>query len=208
MSTQEYKQLSRAVANLEKELMDFRPRQADEYLRSELLKCQAFVVFAHAEIEVYFESIATRILNYAEKFWKKDGKIGRVVASLIAFRTSEKTYIPDCPNAVTKNSNLRLIIDDAFAKHRENIGKKNGIKRANITKLLWPVGLFDDHFSEVFLIQLDQTGKRRGEMVHKSSRVSLSTIGDPFADEKETINKLLEEIKDFDQKLRVEGLLR
>ncbi len=187
--------------------MDFAPRQETPYSRSELLKCRAFVVFAHAEIQVYFEAIASRVLARAERDWRRREKIGRVIAGLIAFSRSDSVCVPDDPAKVSRKADFRKIIEGAFAKQREIIRGNNGIKRANVAKLLCPLGLFNDQFSEVFLIQLDQPGKRRGEMVHKSSRVSLQNIRDPFADEHQAILKLLDEVRAFDQTIRDEGLI-
>jgi hypothetical protein len=57
------------------------------------------------------------------------------------------------------------------------------------------------------LIQMDQTGKKRGEIVHKSSKISLRTIRDPFSDEMKDIDDLVNEIAVFDAKLESLGLL-
>lgn len=68
-------------------------------------------------------------------------------------------------------------------KPNEVIGDHNGIKRTNIAELLIPLGILPYDFPEALLIQWDQTGQKRGDMVHKSSKVSLRTVRDPFVDE-------------------------
>jgi len=73
--------------------------------------------------------------------------------------------------------------------------------------MLSPLGVLPDDLEEVFLIQLDNTGKLRGQMVHKASRVSLRNIRDPFMGEQQDIDNLLSEIGRFDAKLEALGLL-
>ena len=54
---------------------------------------------------------------------------------------------------------------------------------------------------------LTNIGSRRGDFVHKQSKVSLPKIRDPFSDEKKDIDDLIAELGRFDAKLESLDLL-
>lgn len=207
MPSVEYQTLVQSVADLKTDLMDFPPSPTVPYSNGNLLKCQAFVVFSHAEMQVYWEAVAKRILQEAEKRWNANFTIDRVIGTLISFRRPERVSIPVDPTKPHDGGNIIWIIEEAIKAQNVVIGDNNGIKRTNIANLLIPLGVMPVDFAEAMLIQLDQTGKKRGDLVHKSSKVSLRTIRDPFADEMKDIDDLVAEIGQFDVKLEALGLL-
>lgn len=207
MASIEYRSLKQSVSELEGDLLNFSAKFVEPYSNEDLLKCQAYVVFCHAEIQVYWEKVARRILQEAEGRWRKNKSVDRVIASLLAFRRTDRVAIPNDPSQPPAVSDFAEMIDYAILKQKEAIDDNNGIKSANLANLLCPLGMMKDDFSSTFLIQSDQTGKKRGEIVHKSSSVSLRTIRDPFSDEKGDIDKLLAEIEIVDESLEKMGLL-
>lgn len=207
MPSIEYQALVRAVTELEQELIDFPPSAVDPYPKAHLLRCQAFVVFSHAEMQVYWEAVAKRIVAEAEARWKSSTSADRVIATLVAFRRPERAIVPNDPYDPPTGGNFSSIVEEAIRAQRQVIEKNNGIKRKNLSELLIPLGVLPLDFAETLLIQLDQTGKRRGNIVHKSGNVSLKTIRDPFAEELKDIKDLISAIGEFDAKLEQLGLL-
>lgn len=207
MASLELETLKQSVADLKASLMDFDPSPIEPHSNANLLKCQAFVVFSHAEMQVYWESVARRILREAEARWNANQEVGRVVGTLVAFRRSEKVHVPNDVQLAREGGKFDWIVSQAVSAQTTAIEKNNGIKRSNISELLLPLGVFIPDLSETMLIQLDQTGSKRGDMVHKSSRVSLRNIRDPHADEMNDIYELIAEISAFDDKLEALGLL-
>ncbi|MAS05410.1 MAG: hypothetical protein CL534_12110 [Ahrensia sp.] len=207
MPSAEHQTLVQAIAGLKADLMNFQPSPTVPYSNSDLLKCQAFVVFSHAEMQVYWEAVARRILSEAENRWKTSSVVDRAIGTLVAFRRPEQVSVPVDPLNPHRGGNFTSIVEEAVKTHNEVIGDNNGIKRANIANLLVPLGVMPGDFVEKLLIQLDQTGKKRGDMVHKSSKVSIRNIRDPFTDEMKDIDELVIEIGHFDAKLVALGLL-
>ncbi|UVO49650.1 hypothetical protein M0208_03670 [Sphingomonas sp. SUN019] len=187
--------------------MDFSPSPTVPYSNASLLKCQAFVVFSHAEMQSYWEAVTRRILSEAEDRWKNSCVVDRVLAALVAFRQPERVSVPLDPLAPHSGGNFEKIVEQAIKTQANVVGENNGIKRKNIADLLVPLGVFPGDLIETMLIQLDRTGKARGDMVHKSSKVSLRTIRDPFADEMKDIEELIAEIEKFDCRLESLNLL-
>lgn len=205
--SKEYDSLNNAVSDLSASLLDFAPSPIEPYSDPQLLKCQAFVVFCHAEFQVYFETVAKRVMREAELRWRGFNAIDRVIAALLAFRSPADVHVPNDPIRPTQLAQLENLIRMAIASHLKVINENNGVKRYNISELFVPLGVVSDDLDEQLLLQLDQTGRKRGDMVHKSSKVSLRTIRDPFTEELPEITQLLAEIKKFDLLLERRGLL-
>jgi hypothetical protein len=207
MSSPEFHILDTSLSVLKTDLMGFAPNSNGTYSKTELLMCQAFVVFSHAEIQVYWESVARRILTEAVRRWQANKEVGRVIATLMTFRHPEGITIPKDITGTNTNGSFNSIIEKAIKKQKEIIDKNSGIKRSNLADMLLPLGVFTSDFVEALLIQLDQIGAKRGDMVHKASSVSLRTIRDPHRDELKDIENLVSDIRTFDAKLEALGLL-
>jgi len=207
MSSSEFQRLSTDVDRLKTNLMNFAPRLDGAYTDEELLKCQAFIVFSHAEIETYLESIARKISAQAESNWKSAQTYNRVIVSLLAFHGHETLRPPQDPMYAPKQGTLAQLIEDAFKSHEDSIGDNNGIRRFNLSAILCPLGVLPSDLDEVLLIQLDKTGKHRGDIVHKANKVSIHNVRDPFADEQTDIENLLKELERLDLRLQTIGLL-
>lgn len=207
MPSPEYSNLKMAIAELETGLMGFSSRADGAYTSEELLKCQAFVVFSHAEIENYLEKIARRIMHEAKTRWETTFIPDRVIATLLAYRRKEVIGPPLEFKNSTGKANIKEIVKTSLKLQDEAISGNNGIKMANLSELLCPLGVLQDDVDEVLLIQLTNIGSKRGDFVHKQSKVSLPKIRDPFSDEQQDIHHLIEELGKFDAKLEALGLL-
>jgi hypothetical protein len=207
MSSPEYQGLVTGIGELKSHLMNYAPRLEGNYTTEELMKCRAFIAFSHAEIQSYLEKIAKRILVEAHDRWIKSFAVDRVIATLVAFRRQPQISIPEDPGKPHKSADIYEIVSHAFKLQEDVISKNNGIKRSNVSEILCPLGMFPKDFDEVLLIQLDGTGKLRGDLVHNVSSVSLRRIRDPFSDEIADIEQLIAEIEKLDDKLTSLGLL-
>lgn len=207
MPTMEFTELDAAVVDLKSGLMNYGQRVDGAYTPEERMKCQAFIVFSHAEIENYLEKIARRIMREAQSRWDRSALPDRVIASLLTFRRTELAAPPDDIRNPPKKQSIKEIIKEAIKLQGEAIDDNNGIKPSNLSKLLAPLGVSDQEVEEALLIQLKNMGSRRGDFVHKQSKVSLPKLRDPFADELSDISNLLSELGLFDTKLETAGLL-
>lgn len=201
MATTELLTLQSAIDYLRDSLMNFDSKEDGNYTDEELLKCQAFVVFSHAEVEVYLEKVSRKIMNSARENWLDHTTHSRVISALVAFRRQQNVFIPEDPKVCTNNNDIEKIIENSFKSQEEIISKNNGIKRSNLAQMIFPLGVLSSDINESLLILLDNTGSKRGEIVHKASSVSLRNIRDPFSDELPDIANLINEISVFDQKM-------
>lgn len=143
--------------------------------------------------------MSMRAVNIAEKTWKTKGKVTNAVAAMIAYRAAKEVTLPSDPCSQAPKKQFPSILLSAIAAQKAAIGNNHGIKRENIAALFIPLGMKISDFHEPLMIQLDNLGRRRGDHVHQSSKVSLPKVRDPFADEKSDMNFLLVELKVFDK---------
>ncbi|MCC5613033.1 hypothetical protein LC612_41760, partial [Nostoc sp. CHAB 5834] len=129
MPTIEHEKLVGAISSLKSGLMGFSRDPLGDYSRTQLLMCQAFVVFSHAEIQVYWESISRRILTEAESGWTQRGIVGRVAAALLAFRTPEGVSAQSSMKTANR-ADFDWIIKEAIKNQKRVIDRNNGIKRS------------------------------------------------------------------------------
>lgn len=187
--------------------MGFAQRTDGAYTQEELLKCQAFIVFSHAEVQNYLEKIARRIMSEAKTRWETSFVPDRVVSTLLAYRRKELSFPPAEIKNPNKRSSIRAMVDESISIQDEIISENNGIKELNLSNLLCPLGVLQEDVEEALLIQLTNIGSKRGDLVHKQSKVSLPKIRDPFADEKQDIDDLIAELGKLDDRLEILNLL-
>lgn len=207
MSSSEYIELNSAVDDLKAALMGFSQRVDGDYTKEERLKCLAFVVFAHAEVERYLEKAARRIMREAKDRWEATKVPDRVIATLLAFRRQELTGPPQDIKRPQSKFDLANIVEMSFSLQENAISENHGIKPTNLSNLLCPLGVLADDVGEPLLIQLKNVGSRRGDFVHQQSKVSLPKVRDPFADELQDVDNLIAELAVFDEHLESLGLL-
>jgi hypothetical protein len=202
MPSSEFEALSASIHDLKANFLDFAKRDDGEYSLPERMKCRAFIAFAHAEVEHYLESLSLRILDDAIAKWDSGRELGLVAGAILAFRRREKTAVPDDPMQPGTQNTLATILMDAFNSHRAAIRRNHGIKPKDFAEIYTPLGVSAADLEESLLIQLGNSGAHRGDMVHRSSSVSLSMIRDPFADEEKDVDFLVAELGKFDAKLQ------
>lgn len=198
MSSKEYIVLRKNIAILRDQFLNFEKRLDGSYSAYELTQCRAFITFCHAEVENYLESIASKVVDAAEKHWRRHRRVTNAIAAMLAYRCQRETTLPDNPIEQGRSTRFETLIGNAIAIQRSAIKGNHGIKPKNLSELYLPVGMTPDQFDNPLLIQLKNLGERRGDHVHQNSQISLPKVRDPFYDELHDIEFLVKEIETFD----------
>ena len=198
MPSREYRALRKNTGSLRGQFLNFQKRLDGRYSVHELTQCRAFITFCHAEVEIYLETVASRIVDAAENHWRRHGRVTNAVAAMLAYRSQKQLALPENPIEQGSKSKFETLVGDAISAQRSAIKGNHGIKPKNLSELYIPIGMSPDQFDEALLIQLKSLGQRRGEHVHQNSQVSLPKVRDPFDDELKDIDFLVDEIQAFD----------
>lgn len=129
-------------------------------------KLRGFVLLCHAELESYFENVATLLINNAYTLWRNK-KISNYNLTCFLLRYKNKPTKPlkvDCEIFETKKN----FIND--------ISNNHGVKGDNIHKLFNCLGYNDDDFSVTLISELSSLGVSRGEIAHLSSYKATSLL--------------------------------
>lgn len=184
--SREYNRLMKRIKRLE-EKYDFKERITGP-TSDQIDDLRAFELLCHAEIEVYFEKIALKIVERAEKQWKSRHCANYNLACLFL-------YAQPIQNKPMK---ISAIVGKTIADYRQTVNYNNGIKRNDIKKLYQSLGFEIDDFDSIFLSNLDQLGSQRGEFAHQSFKaIQIESKNDIFR----RIDDIIEEIKDFEMVL-------
>jgi hypothetical protein len=160
---------------------------------------RAFLVFSHAEIESYLESLAKEIARTTEEAWKKSQKITEPLAFLIATR-AERIAIP--PKLLKQGTNdtpqqLRNILSKLFPEYYKQIKDNSGIREYNVLMLFGPLGLPAAALGSTLLPSLDSLGALRGDYAHQSAKAVVNVL-DPETEYKR-VTDLVRELNSVDQ---------
>lgn len=154
--SKEYKYLERRISQIEK---NFKFNQSINGITSlQADRLRGLRLLCHAEFEDYFESVALRLLDVAEKKWIERKIANYNLSSLFIWHEKiEKNE--------TNDSKARMIIAD----FKKEVKSNHGIKEENIRKLFGPLGYKIDDFDASFISTLSSFGALRGETAHTSA---------------------------------------
>lgn len=198
MSSREYGTLRKNIDSLRGQFLNFEKRLDGRYSVHELTQCRAFITFCHAEVEIYLETMASKVVDAAERHWRRHARVTNAIAAMLVYRNPKELTLPDNPTEQGTKNKFETLVGQAISNQRSAIKGNHGIKPKNLSELYLPIGMTPEQFDETLLIQLKSLGERRGDHVHQNSQVSLPKVRDPFDDELQDMEFLVAEIKTFD----------
>jgi hypothetical protein len=163
-------------SNIQKIETNFLPARKEdgEYSEKECLQIDAYIALVHSEIESFLENRCLDICRLSMKDFYEHRKINIVLLGLICF--SGKTFstppeTKDLKKAQKKEEGIDLIkkLESAESVYHYNVKNNNGIKERDILGLLLPLGFPYNQLDDLFLTEMNDFGKQRGEIAHTSN---------------------------------------
>jgi hypothetical protein len=185
--TRRYHSLEKRVAELDTEFIPA-TKPAGDYTQKEQDFIRAYRLLVHAECEHYFEQVASAIATRALTTYVRTGKVSKVLRAL------KQTFCRETTLTAAVD-----IFNSAVASFQKQVRKNNGVKEANICRLILPLGTSDALLDRTWLGTMDSFGQKRGEVAHSSAAVV--TVADPVA-EKNLIKLVMTGIRDLDAELQ------
>ena len=170
-----YKELKSEILQLRRDLLPKKFRGSGQYEQETITKTRAYRVLVHAELEAYLEDRARDIALAALEAWKDRNQVSKTLLALIAFsgRIMEKppnSMSPEQPSQAgqwDEKIKLSKKIDLAMNNFHSVLNNNNGIKEANIVRLLLPIGVDCDELDPVLVLDLNSYGASRGLVAHQ-----------------------------------------
>jgi len=191
-----YVQLASRLAELQRNLLPFLPvppAYRTTYIDQELDATRAYIVLAHAEIEAFCEDIVNEKAKTAKDLFDSHQRVTPVLRRIVSYYVGKnrKSWSEvRTPSADTVRS--------ASESHLTTVRENNGVKRQNLERLLYPLGVVDAHMNATWLAEMDSFGAKRGDMAHRSGGVV--TAPDPPG-EVATVGRLLVGLLTLDRAL-------
>lgn len=191
-----YIDLTRRLSDLRQNLLHFLPsppQSKTSYSPQELDLTRSYVLLAHAEIEAFCEDLATAKAQSAKRTFDTHGEVAPSLRRMVSYyickeRKSWSEVVAPLPRTVASASQSHLAM----------IENNNGVKRQNIERLFYPVGIVGPHLDDTWLAQMDSFGSNRGGWAHNSIRVL--NLPDP-ASEVKAVERVLEGLLELDRKM-------
>ncbi|RVP97115.1 HEPN domain-containing protein [Sinorhizobium meliloti] len=201
-----FMELRRRLADLRRHMLPANFSPTGDYSDRHLDRARGYRLLAHAEIEAFIEDITLGTAKTAVSNWSSSKKPSDVILCLLAhyhggYDTGAGEVFPVASRPKTKEA-IKEIVQVALKQYVALHDQNHGIREDNFNKLVLPIGIRRDELDPTWLTDLDQFGKRRGDVAHKTVKAHQQI--DPRA-ELQDVNKLLVGLELLDslvQKLR------
>lgn len=174
------------------------------YTDVELTQAKAYLVFAHAELEDYFETacrakaqrtfdaVCAGDVNLAAmSLLSHYGEKMSIVTELAKFKDRHTELVKDFKQpGLTVTRALLEKFSKALSAFTEQCRKNNGVKEANLLPMILPLGINPLTIDPTWLAELNAFGVDRGAHAHRSLS-AVQQIADPFV-APEQIRRILE----------------
>jgi len=151
----------------------------------------------HAEIEQYLEDRVRDVSDKAVTHWLATQAPNSVILSILAYGGDELAQPRKAP------LKLEPIADKVRRKkadfHKSLSRSNHGVKEANLTKLLMPIGIAPNDLDSAWVADMNTFGSNRGGFAHNSA-TSIKSVLNP-KDEYEMVQRLLQGLGDLDERL-------
>jgi hypothetical protein len=160
------------------------------YSEEEFDKTRGLIALAHAEIEAFIEARCLYVVNETRVRWQATRSPNRIVFALYAMCFSGWSAINEDIEALPRLTNqydLLGRVGSAFTQYQHVLGINNGIREANLRKMLMPLSIQLSDLDPAWIIEMSNFGGFRGQVVHTSWKANQPP--DPA-----TVNNLLRNI--------------
>lgn len=191
--------MSKQVTALRHIFLPSRFSETGEYSEAVYARGSAFRMLVHSEFEHYVEDIAASAMQDALDRWNEQGVPQRSLQSLMTLMGPTK----DFPTAVQDAEDIhKKRLSKAIGEYKSAIKSNNGVKEADLLRILLPLGLTVADFDTVWLADIDTWGTERGDVAHKTL-LSIKNRVDP----KRSYSKAREIVNGFRElDLRIQAL--
>jgi hypothetical protein len=171
-----FRELSRRLYELRRNMLPQSFSATGDYSQRQLDRARGFRVLVHAEIEAFLEDIGLDKARTVVDNWKASKSTTDSLFCLVAhyhvgFEVSDENDMEE-KFVVSSRRKVRdeiaEIADRALTQYGSIVSGNNGIKEENLLRLVLPVGVRRSDLDPTWITDLQEFGKRRGTIAHKS----------------------------------------
>lgn len=183
--SQRFRGLSKRLNALRRNMLPQEFSPTGDYSDRQLDRARGFRLLAHAEIEAYLEDIGFEKAKSVVEGWKlakstTDSLFCLVSHYHVGFEVGDE---PELVEKFEVSSRKKLkdeigeIAERALSQYAALISQNNGVREENLLRIILPIGVRKPDLDATWITDLQEFGKRRGTVAHKS--VSAHMVIDP-----------------------------
>ena len=187
-----YKKLISRISSLERNLLPA-VKVSGNYSKKESDMIRSYVLLVHAEIESYFEDVASLKVQQALARWTANRTKSNCLLAIMSFCSNEINW-----DGIPKVDRLRFNyrINKVVSHFINKLGANHGIKSNHLYKILLPIGIEESDLDNAWLSTMDSFGSQRGSIAH--STISAQNQIDLVTERNNINNNILPPINDLD----------
>lgn len=198
-----FRELRRRLAALRANMLPATFSPTGSYSERQLDRARGYRLLAHAEIESFLEDVTMQVakaavLNWISKKKTSDSLICLLAHYHVGFDMEGEDLEPSFPDTSRQKvkEEIKEAIQNAFKQYNTIHDNNHGIREKNFKRLVLPIGIRIDQIDPTWLTNMDDFGKVRGEIAHKTVKIQQQI--DPKS-EFDRISDLVSGLKDLDK---------
>jgi hypothetical protein len=200
-----FKELESRLRELRKNMLPATFSPTGSYSARQLDRSRGYRLLVHAEIEAFLEDVTFETARLGVSEWARTKKVSNCLFCLVAsyhagffvegldeeppFLSEQRTKLKD---------SVQDLVENALKQYRHIHATNHGIKEENLFRLVLPVGVRKDELDALWITNLNEFGKRRGDIAHKAVKAHQQI--DPSS-ELQDVQSLLAGLKKLDELL-------
>lgn len=197
-----FREMCRRLSDLRAHMLPEKFSPTGDYSSRQLDRARGYRLLAHAEIESFIEDITLDAARSTVSEWSHSQAVNNTLFCLIAHYhegydidgESLEPSFSESSRPKVKDS-IKEVVDVALRQYIKIHEQNHGVREINIKRLIIPIGVKKEELDQTWLLNLEEFGKRRGEIAHKTAKVQQQI--DPKA-EFETVKDLVLGLKTLD----------
>jgi hypothetical protein len=171
MASVRFRELERRLKKLRNRFLPAEFSPTGDYSELQLDRARGYRLLAHAEIEAFLEEKCKNAANSTLTQFRADGRPKLMLLNILSFHLTQKPQlseqqIKDIFARRTKHSETAAT--HAVTAYNYVLVTNNGIKEANLLRMILPLGLNPADIDPTWVNTLDTFGSNRGQVAHTS----------------------------------------
>lgn len=175
-----FRELQSRLRELRKNMLPAKFSPTGDYSSGQLDRARGYRLLVHAEIEAFLEDITFAAAKKGFTEWLRTNKVSDCLFCLMASYHSgfilegideEPPISPE--QRVKLKDSIKDLVQNAFKQYKQIHTTNHGIKEENLLRLVLPVGVRKEDLDAFWITNLNEFGKRRGDIAHKTAKAEL-----------------------------------
>jgi hypothetical protein len=198
-----FKELKKRLRELRTHMLPGNFSPTGDYSDRQLDRARGYRLLVHAEIEAFIEDVTFEAATKGVSEWTHTQKVSDSLFCLMVnyhhgFKVGgiddDPPFLPTSrPKA---KEEMKEVVDVAIKQYRKIQDDNHGVREENLLRLILPVGVRKDDLDALWITNLNEFGKRRGDVAHKAVKAQQQI--DP-RNELQVVDALVVGLKKLDQ---------